>query len=278
MADSAVHIQDPHRLLDFARRLANAGFDQDALTYWLTAFVQSLVPHAAVLVTLPGPDGRLVPPPAGDMSVYELRANDREVGVLMIDAPRAQVDPVNAQIRMALEFFAPAVAAAFSLREIETRVVRDALTGLYNRNYALVRLDEEISRARRRNTVVCALLVDIQGLAEINARYGFQTGDNAIRTAAQALRGACRISDVVCRYQADRFLIIYVDMDPNASGMIARRAREQVESRNLPVPGGAIGMKTFAGIACSTHETLDAASLVTAADAELQGDKQARKH
>jgi diguanylate cyclase (GGDEF)-like protein len=278
MADSAVQIQDPHQLLDFARRLANAGFDQDALIYWLTTFVQSLVPHAAVLVTLPGSDGRLVPPPPGNMLVYELRANDRDVGVLMIDAPRSQVEQASAQIRMALEFFAPAVAAALSLRDIETRVVRDALTGLYNRNYALVRLDEEISRARRRNICVCALLVDIAGVGEMNAKYGFQTGDAAIRTAAQALRGACRISDVVCRYESDRFLIIYVDVDPKATTMIARRAREHIESRNLPVPGGAIGMKTFAGIACSGSDTFDAAGLIAAAEEQLQQDKQSRKN
>jgi diguanylate cyclase (GGDEF)-like protein len=141
----------------------------------------------------------------------------------------------------------------------------------------MVRLDEELARARRHNGCVCALLVDIAGLQEINTRYGFPTGDAAIRTAAHALRAACRISDIVCRYEADRFLIIYVDVDPKAGVPMSRRAREQIESRVLPVPGGAIGMKTFAGFACSSEETRDAAALIALAEADLQRDKRERK-
>lgn len=265
------------QLLEFARRLANAGFDIDSLTYWLTAFVQSLIPQAAVQVAVYAPDGTLASPPGAELRTYELRSNGREVGVLAIDAASEQIDAVNEDIEMALEFFAPAVAAAVSLREIESRVVRDALTGLYNRSYGLVRLEEELARARRRNATVCALLVDIGGLQEINTRYGFPSGDAAIRTAAQALRAACRISDIVCRYEPGRFLIIYVDVDPKATGPMSRRAREQIEARVLPVPGGAMGMKTFAGFACSSEETPDAAALLALAEADLQRDKRERK-
>lgn len=269
-------MRDQQRLLDFARRLAQAGFDLNALTYWLTAFVQSLIPEATVHVNVRAPDGTLEQPQAS-AALYELRANDREVGILAVDAPCDQIEQVDEEIRIALEFFAPAVAAAISLREIETRVVRDALTGLYNRNYVLVRLDEELSRARRRGSGVCVLMLDIHGLAEINKKYGFPTGDAAIRTAAHALRAACRNSDVVCRYEADRFVLIYVDVDAGGSTSMARRLREQVESRVLPVPGGAIGLKTFAGMASLGEDGSDAAALIAKAEADLQRDKRERK-
>lgn len=269
-------MRDPQRLLDFARRLAQAGFDLDALTYWLTAFVQTLIPHAGVHITVRAPDGTLDEPPAAHTH-YELRANDRDVGILSVDAPREQIDQADEEIRIALDFFAPAVAAAISLREIETRVVRDALTGLYNRNYALVRLEEEISRARRRNSGVCVLLLDIHGMAQINKTYGFQTGDAAIRMAAHALRAACRNSDLVCRYEADRFVLIYVDVDASSSVPMTRRAREQVESRVLPVPGGAIGLQTSAGAAMFGEDTPDAPALIAKAEADLRRDKRERK-
>lgn len=268
---------DSEHLLEFARRLANAGFDIDSLTYWLTAFVQSLLPDAAVRVSVYSPDGTLDTPPAVDARVYALRSSERAIGILEIQAPAKQIEAVSGDIESALEFFAPALAAAVSLREIESRVVRDTLTGLYNRTYALLRLDEELARARRRGASVGVLLVDIHGLPEINARYGAPTVDAAMRTAGQALRAACRVADIVCRYEAGRFRVVYVDIDPRASAPMSRRAREQIESRVLPVPGGAIGMKTFAGIACSNEETPSAAVLVAQAEDDLQRDKRERR-
>ncbi|HEY9179156.1 MAG TPA: GGDEF domain-containing protein [Candidatus Baltobacteraceae bacterium] len=270
-------MRNPEQLLEFARRLANAGFDIDSLTYWLTAFVQSLIPGAQVRVGVFAPDGTLDAPPVENERTYPLRSGGRETGVLSIDAASEQIDAVSGDIEVALEFFAPALAAATSLRDIESRVVRDALTGLYNRSYALLRLEEELARARRRNASVCALLVDLAGLKDINARYGFPSGDAAIRTAAHALRSVCRITDIICRYEADRFLVIYVDVDPKAIGPMSRRAREQIESRVLAVPGGAIGMKTFGGIACSSEDTTDASALIAHAEADLQRDKRERK-
>jgi diguanylate cyclase (GGDEF)-like protein len=176
-------------------------------------------------------------------------------------------------LREARELFDLAVANATRFVETEGRAVRDPLTGLYTRTYALARLEEELSRARRRSANICALMIDIADLDEINTKYGFPSGDAAIRTAGAALKSACRISDVVCRYDGDRFLVIYVDVVPEATASMAKRACEQIESRVLPVPGGAIGLKTRSGLALSTPETSNAATLVGVALAAMQKSK-----
>src|SRR5262245_28530814 len=64
----------------------------------------------------------------------------------------------------------------------------DALTGLRNRRLVDERLDEEVGRARRYGTALSVLLIDIDGLKEVNDRDGHRAGDVTIRAAASAIR------------------------------------------------------------------------------------------
>lgn len=194
---------------------------------------------------------------------FDVEALDRRLAAYLQAHPQPSADA-----QFARELCALMTENARKFHASEGRSARDELTAVYTRGHGLARLEEEIARARRRNGCVGTLLVDIRGLEEINAKYGFPTGDNAIRLAANALKGACRISDVVCRYAGACFLVIYVDAVAEAIGPLSRRACEQIEMRVLPVPGGAIGLKTAAGIACSTDAD-DAAALIARSHEDL---------
>ena len=58
------------------------------------------------------------------------------------------------------------------------------------------------------------LLVDIDRFKTINDRFGHPTGDRALKTVADAMRGAVRTSDLVGRYGGDEFAILAPDTDP----------------------------------------------------------------
>ena len=86
---------------------------------------------------------------------------------------------------------------------------QDALTGLWNRRYADVRLVEETGRARGvlgyKFSVVVADLDDLKG---INDRQGHAAGDQALRWVASFLGQGLRSDDVCCRIGGDEFLVI----------------------------------------------------------------------
>ncbi len=107
-----------------------------------------------------------------------------------------------------------------SVRDAERQRLRlyevathDGLTGLLNRTAALDEVHGKINRsnreapARARDTGVTVLFIDLDGLKAINDTHGHKVGDDAIRLAAQALRGAAASSDLVARLGGDEFLV-----------------------------------------------------------------------
>jgi GGDEF domain-containing protein len=84
-----------------------------------------------------------------------------------------------------------------------------ALTGLWNRRYADVRLAEEIGRARGVPGYRFSVLVaDVDDLKGVNDRHGHAAGDQALRWVAGFLSQGLRSDDVCCRVGGDEFLVI----------------------------------------------------------------------
>jgi len=84
----------------------------------------------------------------------------------------------------------------------------DMLTGLPNRTlfYGLYPLT--IARAKRNNTLVILMMIDLNHFKEINDKHGHDTGDRVLRHAGQLLSKCVRAEDLVVRLGGDEFVII----------------------------------------------------------------------
>src|SRR5437867_12199346 len=71
--------------------------------------------------------------------------------------------------------------------EVYKIAVLDALTGLYNRRSGEQRLAEEISRSQRHARPLTLLLLDLNGLKNVNDMFGHPAGDEVIKTFAERL-------------------------------------------------------------------------------------------
>jgi diguanylate cyclase (GGDEF)-like protein len=101
----------------------------------------------------------------------------------------------------------------------------DALTGLPNRRAFQIRLRDEWQRARRYGSPLSFLLIDIDGLKEINDQRGHPAGDQVLRAAAQAISVTMRVTDFAARWGGDEFVIVA----PNT----VRRSAQQLAQRLL---------------------------------------------
>jgi diguanylate cyclase (GGDEF)-like protein/PAS domain S-box-containing protein len=153
----------------------------------------------------------------------------------------------------------------------------DELTGLHNRrgfiDLARAQLDEAV-RAQREMLVIFA---DLDGLKQINDRFGHQAGDRALFEFAALLRATFRERDLVARLGGDEFVVLVTDASGVGASELVARLGTRVELHNNS------GRRDFA-IAFSTGvSTFDPAEpeplevLLSQADARMYDNKRRRK-
>lgn len=93
----------------------------------------------------------------------------------------------------------------FRLREL---VVNDVLTGLPNRQQAMVSLEKAWAVSRRENSPLACVAVLLAGLRQINHRYGHERGDVTLKTVAALLKTELGVEDSLYRINGNEFLMI----------------------------------------------------------------------
>jgi diguanylate cyclase (GGDEF)-like protein len=154
--------------------------------------------------------------------------------------------------------------------------VLDELTGTYAARFGVLRLEEEAERALRYRHSLSCFVVDVDRLVEVNQQHGEVRGDRVLQDVGAILRHTVRASDVVCRLDNDRFLLITPRLDARAAEALADRIRQRIARHRFPVPGGeALTVTASLGVACVgssaataevlVHRALDALAAAKAA-------------
>lgn len=88
------------------------------------------------------------------------------------------------------------------------QALEDELTGLMNRRGFLTAAESRLALAKRTGNEVTILYLDIDGMKEINDRFGHAAGDQVLRETGRVLTAAVRLSDVVGRLGGDEFVVL----------------------------------------------------------------------
>ena len=132
------------------------------------------------------------------------------------------INDVTERIRMECEL----VELSERLRAL---TVTDELTGLHNRRGFVTVARQVLEIASRQGTRVAILFVDIDNMKVINDRYGHDSGDEAIRAVAEALRDELRSADSVARIGGDEFAALALNLGDAELGSVEQRIRGRLQ-------------------------------------------------
>lgn len=161
-------------------------------------------------------------------------------------------------------------------REIWQRANFDALTGLANRALMQDRLERMIAHARRRQTEVTVLFLDLNRFKPVNDNFGHEIGDLLLIQVARRLESLFRTEDTVARLGGDEFVVL---MPGDGDGAGARRAAAAIVDRlSAPfvVEGFEMSISASVGIARFPADGESAQALLDRADRQMYLAKRSR--
>jgi diguanylate cyclase (GGDEF)-like protein len=107
--------------------------------------------------------------------------------------------------------------------EVYKIAVLDPLTGLFNRRSGEQRLGVEIARCQRHGCPLTVLTLDLDGLKNVNDKFGHAAGDALIKYFSERLTKAIRGSDLAVRIGGDEFLLILPECKSEEVGRVLNR-------------------------------------------------------
>jgi diguanylate cyclase (GGDEF)-like protein len=151
-----------------------------------------------------------------------------------LEVERSAHDAELEAINRGLE--AEVLARTRELEEANQRLAQlaqsDPLTGLANRRYFAQRADQEIARARRNQTQVAMLMIDIDHFKSINDTWGHAMGDEVLRNFA-VTANCLRSSDLLARLGGEEFAILLPDTLLEAASEVGERILNAVRQQRV---------------------------------------------
>jgi diguanylate cyclase (GGDEF)-like protein len=249
LATSVVRHSDAVSAGSAARRASAAGAPPVPVTSPETAAVQQYVQQSDEVDSLMQSFSRM-------LLTIEQQAADVNEYARRLDTAYKELESTSAQLK------------EFSFK--------DEVTGLYNRRFFSIRLEEEVSRYRRFNHPVSVVLLDLDGFKAVNDELGHAAGDETLRAMADILLKQSRGINVICRYGGDEFAVLLVETSKSGARLYADRIRYV-----LSTWGFSHGRRITAsfGIASLPEDVAPAADeVIRAADEALYAAKRAGKN
>ncbi|RMF74645.1 MAG: sensor domain-containing diguanylate cyclase [Planctomycetota bacterium] len=207
-------------------------------------------------------------------ALLPLPVDGQIAGVLMLGLPRDRLTTLRRSPLDAIRcFIGRAIRNAQQYQQARSEARIDRLTGLYNYRWLLETLDREIPRCRRHAGTLCLLLLDVDGLKNVNDRFGHRAGDAALQHVARQLRACLRRPDSAARIGGDEFVVVLPDTTPEGSQHVAERILETLRKDPPTIANRPQPLTASIGLA-QWRDHYDAGALIEAADRAMYAAKR----
>ena len=187
----------------------------------------------------------------------------------------AELREANEQLVLAaLRAENSAETALSHLHEVTQASQRDVLTGTPNRALMLDRLNSAITLARRNDTHIALLFLDLDYFKQINDTLGHRIGDEVLRLVTQRIEAVVRDSDTVSRHSGDEFLILLTEVSHASDAALIAEKMLSILSAASHVGDHVLYLSASIGIAIYPDDGVDAQTLIEKADTAMYSAKR----
>jgi len=154
----------------------------------------------------------------------------------------------------------------------------DELTGLPNRRLLADRLAQSMARARREQTMIAFLYVDLDGFKLVNDSFGHAAGDQLLVELGQRLRSRVRRADTLARIGGDEFTVILNRIDCRDDAQRVAESLLQALVNPFRVEGHEITISASIGISIFPDSSSENDDLLQQADSAMYAAKRNGKN
>ncbi len=182
-----------------------------------------------------------------------------QAGVFFLRRMANEPPLTNEDVEFADAVIKAAVAAIHRAQLIETTKAdnarlevlahTDPLTQVLNRRALTVRLSSEMERAKRYDSVITLLMLDLDHFKGINDTAGHLVGDDVLREVAGLLQESVRSVDMVARYGGEEFVVVLPETGQVGAVKFAERTRERMERTAFTPAHGGVRLTASIGVA-----------------------------
>lgn len=133
----------------------------------------------------------------------------------------------------------------------------DPLTGLYNLDFFVGFLQQQLLFSFRQSLGVSVVIMDIDNFADINARLGLEIGNVMLTKLAGRLLGVARASDLLARYGGDEFALVLPNTDVQGARVLAEKIRLEIEQMTFIESGDGQNQHMTLSIGCAQFDMND---------------------
>jgi diguanylate cyclase (GGDEF)-like protein len=166
-----------------------------------------------------------------------------------------------------------------ALRRAESELLHlahhDPLTGLPNRLFAMERLEQAISRSRRKLQNTAVIMIDLDHFKHVNDSLGHAAGDELLREVSQRLKSCVRAEDTIARLGGDEFMLILEDIDQShdvvqiADKLLRRLSEPAILGKSEIRASASLGVSLF------PNDAQDSEAMLMASDTAMYAAKAA---
>jgi diguanylate cyclase (GGDEF)-like protein len=182
----------------------------------------------------------------GSMVVEPLISEGAPMGVLSVSSP--EVNAFSPTDELLARLLANCSVAPIQRSRLERLAVTDDLTLAFNARYLGSRLAEELERARRSDSPLSLLWMDLDHFKRVNDAHGHPVGDQVLRTFVDRVRHATRRVDILVRRGGEEFVLLMPATSTEQARVIAERVRLHV-AEPIHTAGASLRQTVSIGIA-----------------------------